>query len=63
MQAKKKEIKVIPLAELGVSGDEGCTEIVQLVATPERGQARMLDGSVREKVGQLVSLLEQDGVL
>ena len=63
MQAKKKEIKVISLAELGLSGDEGCTEIVQLVATPERGQARMLDGSVREQVGQLVSLLEQDGVL
>jgi len=63
MQAKKKEIKVISLAELGLSGDEGCTEIVQLVATPERGQARMLDGSVREQVGQLVSQLEQDGVL
>jgi len=63
MQAKKKEIKVIPLAELGLSGDEGCTEIVQLAATPERGQARMLDGSVREKVEQLVSLLEQENVL
>jgi electron transfer flavoprotein beta subunit len=63
MQAKKKEIQVIPLAELGLSAEEGCTEIVQLVATPERGQARMLDGSVREKVEQLVSLLEQDGVL
>jgi electron transfer flavoprotein beta subunit len=63
MQAKKKEIKVIPLAELGLSGDEGCTEIVRLVATPERGQARMLDGSVREQVEQIVNLLEQDGVL
>jgi electron transfer flavoprotein beta subunit len=63
MQAKKKEIKVIPLAELGVSGDEGCTEIVQLVATPERGPARMLEGSAREQVERLVSLLEQDGVL
>jgi hypothetical protein len=46
-----------------LSSEEGCTEIVQLVATPDRGQARMLDGSVREKVEQLVSLLEQDGVL
>jgi electron transfer flavoprotein beta subunit len=63
MQAKKKEIKVVPLAELGVSGDEGCTEIVQLVATPERGPARMLEGSAREQVERLVSLLEQDGVL
>jgi len=63
MQAKKKEIKVIPMAELGLSGDEGCTEIMQLAATPERGQARMLEGSAREKVEQLVSLLEQENVL
>jgi electron transfer flavoprotein alpha/beta subunit len=63
MQAKKKEIRVIPLAELGVSADEGGTEIVELVATPERGPARMLEGSVREQVEQLVSLLEQENVL
>jgi electron transfer flavoprotein beta subunit len=63
LQAKKKEIRVIPIAELGLSGDGGCTEIVQLVATPERGQARMLEGSAREKAEQLVSLLEQENVL
>jgi electron transfer flavoprotein beta subunit len=63
MQAKKKEIRVIPLAELGVSADEGGTEIMQLVATAERGPARMLDGSVREQVEQLVNLLEQENVL
>ena len=63
MQAKKKEIKVVPLAELGLGADGGCTEIVQLVATAERGQARMLEGSAREKVEQLVSLLEQENVL
>jgi electron transfer flavoprotein beta subunit len=63
LQAKKKEIRVIPMAELGVSADEGGTEIVQLVATPERGPARMLDGSARVQVEQLVGLLEQDGVL
>jgi electron transfer flavoprotein beta subunit len=63
LQAKKKEIRVIPIAELGLGGDGGCTEIVQLVATPERGQARMLEGSAREKAEQLVSLLEQENVL
>jgi electron transfer flavoprotein beta subunit len=63
MQAKKKEIKVIPLAELGLSVEAGSSEIVQLAATPERGQARMLEGSVREKVEQLVGLLEQENVL
>ena len=63
MQAKKKAIKVIPITDLGLSADGGRTEIVQLVATPERGQARMLEGSTREKVEQLVSLLEQENVL
>jgi electron transfer flavoprotein beta subunit len=63
LQAKKKAIKVIPLADLGLYGDRGCTEIVKLAATPERGQARMLEGSAREKVEQLVSLLEQENVL
>jgi electron transfer flavoprotein beta subunit len=63
MQAKKKEIKVIPLADLGLSGDEAGTEIVQLVATPERGPARMLDGSARVQVEQLVGLLEQEHIL
>jgi electron transfer flavoprotein beta subunit len=63
MQAKKKEIKVVPLAELGLGAGGGCTEIVQLVATAERGQARMLEGSAREKVEQLVRLLEQENVL
>jgi electron transfer flavoprotein beta subunit len=63
LQAKKKEIQVVPMAELGVSADEGGTEIVQLVATPERGPARMLDGSARVQVEQLVGLLEQDGIL
>lgn len=57
MQAKKKEIKVVPITELGLHAQDGCTEIVKLEATPERGQAQMLEGSTREKVEQLVSLL------
>jgi electron transfer flavoprotein beta subunit len=63
LQAKKKEIRVIPIAELGVGPGAGCTEIVQLAASPERGQARMLDGSTREKVERLVGLLEHENVL
>jgi len=63
LQAKKKEIKMVPMAELGLDADGGCTEIVRLVATPDRGQARMLEGSTREKVEQLVRLLEQENVL
>lgn len=63
LQAKKKEIQVVPIAELGLGGGAGCTEIVQLAATPERGQAKMLTGSTREQIEQLVRLLEQDNVL
>lgn len=63
LQAKKKEIQVVSIAELGLDGGAGCTEIVQLAATPERGQAKMLTGSTREQIEQLVRLLEQDNVL
>jgi len=63
LQAKKKEIKVVPISELGLGAGGSCTEIVHLLATPERGKARMLEGSTREKVEQLVFLLEQENVL
>ena len=63
LQAKKKEIKVVPLAELGLSPDGSCSEIVRLVATPERGQARMIEGTASEKAEQLVRLLEQESVI
>jgi len=64
LQAKKKEIKVIPIGELDLNAEEVCTEILALEATPERGQALILEGSTREKVEQLVSLLvEKENVL
>jgi electron transfer flavoprotein beta subunit len=59
LQAKKKQIKVIDIAELGVNPGGGFTAIVHLDPVPERGQARMLEGSTREKVEQLVSLLRE----
>jgi electron transfer flavoprotein alpha/beta subunit len=40
------------------------TEIVNLEAVPERGQAKMMEGSTREMAEQLVTLLkEEDKVL
>ena len=57
MQAKKKQIKVIDIAELGLDPGGGSTAIAHLEPVPERGQARMLEGSAREKVELLVSLL------
>jgi electron transfer flavoprotein beta subunit len=60
MQAKKKEIKVIDIATLGLNPADGCTTVVHLEPVPESGQARMLEGSTREKVEQLVSLLSEN---
>ena len=63
LQAKKKEIKVVPLAELGLDAGAGCMEVVHLAAVPERGKARMLEGSARERVEQLIGILEHENVL
>ncbi len=57
LQAKKKEIKAIPFGEFNLDTEKGCSEILSLQATPERGPALILEGSTREKVEQLVRLL------
>ena len=64
LKAKKKDVKQIDIAELGLDLTSPQTEIVNLEAVPERGQARMMDGSTREMVEQLVNILkEEDKVL
>jgi electron transfer flavoprotein beta subunit len=64
LKAKKKEVKQIGIADLGLDLSSPQTEIVNLEAVPERGQARMMEGSTREMVEQLVTLLkEEDKVL
>jgi len=64
MKAKKKEVKHIDIAELGLDLASPQTEIVSLEAVPERGQARMMEGSTREMVEELVRILkEEDKIL
>jgi electron transfer flavoprotein beta subunit len=64
LKAKKKEVKQINIAELGLDLSSPQTEIVNLEAVPERGQARMMEGSTREMVEELVRILkEEDKVL
>jgi electron transfer flavoprotein beta subunit len=64
LKAKKKEVKQIEIAELGLDLSSPQTEIVNLEAVPERGQARMMEGSTREMVERLVNILkEEDKVL
>lgn len=60
LKAKKKPVKQIDIAELGLDLNAPQTEIVNLEATPERGQARMMAGSTREMVEQLVQILKEE---
>jgi len=60
MKAKKKEIKQIDVAELGLDQTVPQTEIINLEAVPERGQARIMQGSTREAVEELVGILKEE---
>lgn len=62
LKAKKKQIRQIDMAERKRASSGA--EVVALQALPDRGPARMLDGSVREAVIELVRLLrDEDDVL
>ena len=60
MKAKKKPVKEISLADLGVAGDAADSELLTLEKVPERTGARMLDGDVRQAVEALVKILKEE---
>jgi electron transfer flavoprotein beta subunit len=60
MKAKKKEVKVMDMAALGLDTASAQTEIVHLEAVAERGQAKMMEGSTREMVQELVRILKEE---
>ena len=60
MKAKKKEVRQINLSDIGLDADSAQTEILNLEAVPERGDARILEGSPREAVEELVRILKED---
>jgi electron transfer flavoprotein beta subunit len=60
MKAKKKEVKQLTLADLGLSAAAAQTELVQLEKVPDRTAAKVLPGPVREAVRELVRILKQD---
>ncbi len=60
LKAKKKEVKHVDIAELGLDLTAPPTEIINLEAVPERGQARMMEGSTREMVQELVRILKEE---
>jgi electron transfer flavoprotein beta subunit len=60
MKAKKKPIKEIALADLGLGGDGARSELLKLEKVPERTGAKMLEGDVRQAVEDLVRVLKED---
>ncbi|WP_319408235.1 electron transfer flavoprotein subunit beta/FixA family protein [uncultured Desulfosarcina sp.] len=60
MKAKKKPIKEMTIADLGVSVDGARSELVKLEKVPERTGAKMMDGDIRQAVEALVTILKEE---
>jgi len=61
MKAKKKPITELALSDLGL--DSGGADLVTLEPVPERSGARMMQGSVRASVEELVTILKDEKIL
>lgn len=61
MKAKRKEVKQVDIADLGVDTSGPVTKLVELKPVPERGHAKMLRGSTREMIEGLIKLLKEEG--
>ncbi len=59
LKAKKKPVKQVTLADLGVDA-AATTELLALDPVPERAGAKMLDGDVRQQVVELVRILKEE---
>ena len=60
MKAKKKEIKEIDIADLGIDEAAGDVTIEKLEVVPERSGAKILQGPAEEQVDELVRILKED---
>jgi electron transfer flavoprotein beta subunit len=63
MKARKKEVRVIPQADLGPAPSVPAVELLELQAVPDRGRGRMLEGSPEEMVRDLLRMLGEDRIL
>jgi electron transfer flavoprotein beta subunit len=59
LKAKKKEIKEIEIAELGVTGEENY-RLTSLEPVKQRSNAKILEGSTEEMVASLVKILREE---
>lgn len=60
MKAKKKEIKQVAIADLGLAIGHPQSELVKLEKVPERSGAKILNGDVRQAVEELVRILKKE---
>lgn len=63
LKAKSKPIRQIELAELGVEASSAEREVLLLEPAPGRPGAKILEGSVRERIEELVRILQEEKVL
>ena len=63
LKAKKKEIKLIDIADLDIDLSSGNTEVLELESVPERSEAKMLSGSPHEIAAQLVTVMKEETVI
>lgn len=60
MKAKKKPVKELAIADLGISLDGAGSQLLKLEKVPERSGARMLAGDVRQAMEELVKILKEE---
>ncbi len=60
MKAKKKPVKETDIASLGLESLPDRVELLNLEAMPERSDAKMLEGDVKETVTELIRILKED---
>ena len=60
MKAKKKALKEVALADLGISTDGSHSELVKLEKVPERSGAKILGGDTRQAAEELVRILMEE---
>lgn len=60
MKAKKKEIKQIDIDQLGFDTSREKAELLHLEAVPERSSAKIIRGSIREQVVELLRVLKEE---
>lgn len=60
MKAKKKPINVIPISDLGIDESSGRNRLIKLETVPERAGAKMIEGSVKAQVSELIRILKEE---